>query len=389
MIVICEECGKKYQIDPDKLKGETGKAKCKACGNLITIKKSDSKAPDPTPPPPPPPEEEKALQEEQEPVSKPLPEDSKESESKKRKKKSSSRVRSLGVRSKMILLFVSLPTLFMCATALFSIDQLQNLSGLIIDESSKTVGHISTSSVNDNADFIAKRTQAYLSNHPDLREKDFSRDEGLRKIITRSVEIAGDSTLFVRSGDDHTGTILLNKKTGLEGTTLEDQWISGTFRGAKYDKQGKVILGEHGWRDSTNYFLQKDDDGQFKEIILSLAPVLGTPYVIGLSVYADHFFAPINQLDERSKMILLETRNVYAAIIGAGILLIGLVVTIFSYRLAGRIRRLTEAADRISVGELDVEIKMKSKDEIGELAKAITRMQDSIRISISRLRRRR
>jgi len=50
---------------------------------------------------------------------------------------------------------------------------------------------------------------------------------------------------------------------------------------------------------------------------------------------------------------------------------------------------LTDAANRISVGELGVEIENKSKDEIGELAEAITRMQDSIRLSIERLRRRR
>jgi methyl-accepting chemotaxis protein len=53
------------------------------------------------------------------------------------------------------------------------------------------------------------------------------------------------------------------------------------------------------------------------------------------------------------------------------------------------IRKLTDAANRISVGELGVEIKTTSKDEIGDLADAITRMQDSIRLSIERLRRRR
>jgi methyl-accepting chemotaxis protein len=62
--------------------------------------------------------------------------------------------------------------------------------------------------------------------------------------------------------------------------------------------------------------------------------------------------------------------------------------------LAGRalvqpIKRLTEAADRISVGELDVEIEINSRDEIAALGEAIARMQDSIRLSLERLRRRR
>ena len=50
---------------------------------------------------------------------------------------------------------------------------------------------------------------------------------------------------------------------------------------------------------------------------------------------------------------------------------------------------LTDVADRISVGELGMEVKTTSKDEIGDLAEAISRMQDSIRLSIERLRRRR
>jgi methyl-accepting chemotaxis protein len=62
--------------------------------------------------------------------------------------------------------------------------------------------------------------------------------------------------------------------------------------------------------------------------------------------------------------------------------------------LAGRalvqpIKGLTEAADRISVGDLDVEIEITSRDEIAALGEAISRMQDSIRLSLQRLRRRR
>ena len=77
------------------------------------------------------------------------------------------------------------------------------------------------------------------------------------------------------------------------------------------------------------------------------------------------------------------------AILGATLLLIGLIVSIYGHRLIGKIRSLTEVADLISVGELGREIDIKSKDEIGDLAEAIARMQDSIRLSIERLRRRR
>jgi HAMP domain-containing protein len=65
------------------------------------------------------------------------------------------------------------------------------------------------------------------------------------------------------------------------------------------------------------------------------------------------------------------------------------IILIYGYRLSKNIGKLTDAADRISVGELDVVIEIKSSDEIGALAEAISRMQDSLRFSIERLRRRR
>ena len=52
------------------------------------------------------------------------------------------------------------------------------------------------------------------------------------------------------------------------------------------------------------------------------------------------------------------------------------------------LKKLTEVAERISVGDLGAEIKIKSRDEIGNLAEAIMRMQDSLRLAIERLRRR-
>jgi methyl-accepting chemotaxis protein len=74
---------------------------------------------------------------------------------------------------------------------------------------------------------------------------------------------------------------------------------------------------------------------------------------------------------------------------GATFIIVVIIAYIASRAIVTAIRKLTDAANRISVGELGVEIENKSKDEIGDLAEAITRMQDSIRLSIERLRRRR
>lgn len=86
----------------------------------------------------------------------------------------------------------------------------------------------------------------------------------------------------------------------------------------------------------------------------------------------------------------LENARKFAFILlGITVLGVVLIAIVSSRTIVNPIKSLTDAANRISVGDLDVEIETTSKDEIGDLAEAVTRMQDSIRLSIARLRRRR
>ena len=73
----------------------------------------------------------------------------------------------------------------------------------------------------------------------------------------------------------------------------------------------------------------------------------------------------------------------------APIAIIRLIVFFYVRSLIARIAHHSEVADRISVGELDMEIDVRSKDELGVLAQSIARMQRSIRLAIERVRRRR
>jgi methyl-accepting chemotaxis protein len=53
------------------------------------------------------------------------------------------------------------------------------------------------------------------------------------------------------------------------------------------------------------------------------------------------------------------------------------------------IMKLTDAAERMSLGELNIKIDVKSRDEIGLLAQAIGRMQTSLRMAMTRLKKKR
>jgi methyl-accepting chemotaxis protein len=69
-------------------------------------------------------------------------------------------------------------------------------------------------------------------------------------------------------------------------------------------------------------------------------------------------------------------------------LLLAAMIAWFSARgLVTPIMKLTDAAERMSIGDLHVKIDVRSTDEIGLLAQAIGRMQTSLRMAMERLRK--
>ena len=70
--------------------------------------------------------------------------------------------------------------------------------------------------------------------------------------------------------------------------------------------------------------------------------------------------------------------------------LLAAVIAWFSARgLVNPIMKLTDAAERMSLGDMNVKIDVTSRDEIGLLAQAIGRMQTSLRMAMDRLRKKR
>lgn len=90
-------------------------------------------------------------------------------------------------------------------------------------------------------------------------------------------------------------------------------------------------------------------------------------------------------MQSRTKALTGEARMMALLMLGAALLLIGIIVLAYANRLTGRIESLTNAADRIGAGELEMEIEIKSRDEIGDLVQAITKIRDNIRLYMERL----
>ena len=172
---------------------------------------------------------------------------------------------------------------------------------------------------------------------------------------------------------------------------MESFMAKGMLGGERYDEYGKIVMvgapgEEH--RVASDFYLSKEEGGILKERIFAFAPVPKTPYGIIYTAETEDFMLPVKTLEDRVKKLMLETRTIVLGIVGGTLLLIGIIMLLYLQRLTQKIKSLTEVTNRISVGELEARVEIKSRDEIGDLAEAISRMQDSIRLAIERLRRR-
>lgn len=141
---------------------------------------------------------------------------------------------------------------------------------------------------------------------------------------------------------------------------LDDHPLLGIFR-------------QKGWTTLTTGFT--DQDGR-----LSLGHVRKNPYgwLLGLQQENQEVFASVDKV------------QMFALTLLACTVLLVLVIAWFSARaIVTPIMKLTDAAERMSLGEMNVKIDITSRDEIGLLAQAIGRMQTSLRLAMTRLRKKR
>ena len=385
MIVICEPCGKKYRIDASKIKGTAARFKCRVCTHMIMVSKPQPASP-----------AEKiadfsATITEVETAKKP---DSKSEPEIKldRPANGQTRVRpsrkkgAFNLRTKMLLLFLFIPLLLMTGVSFLYLWQLEQLSDLLTKESTKIVNQMAEDKIANLSTAVAIQCRLYLLAHPELKKEDFMNDMGFKTLAVQKVGLTGYTALYEMPDPDNvwrTWAHVNPKIIGIDMSTLKKPL------GRNFPGFWKIYTGVKGGKRSQGYYTWQDKDGKFRDKFMVCTPVAGTPFVVAATTYLDEFTGPVKLMETRAKILTEKTRLITWAILGGALLLIGIIVFVYGQRLTGKIKSLTDVAERISIGDLGIEVETQSKDEIGELAEAIARMQDSIRLSIERLRRRR
>ncbi len=447
MIVFCEECGKRYRIDPAKIKGEIARLKCKSCGHVITVQRpepsSEADAPvaqsppasPPTPPkaeaPEPPPKAEAASTAPEAPEKKPA--------ARKRKGK-----RRLGLTAKVFLtmLLVSLVPLIVLGVVAYQQAQTQ-----IHADREQLAGTVAEGLANHVDEWVDKnlRVLQALAEMPEIQSMNRLRQEPLLKAVhkaypwmylvftvdPRGMNVArnDDSALRdysdrqyykdVMAGKSMAWQTLVGKtskkpavvlavpiKRGettvgvmAEAMTIDDiskriaTWRQGrTGYAFLVDEKSKVVA-----HPNRAFTLQQKNLSTHPLIAAANSGKTGLQYFtddtssyIGYTAKTRYGWTLAVQQEKQEAFAVLRQIFVFGLILfGVTILAVFLIALVAGRAITRPINQLTDVAERISLGELDAEIQVRSKDEIGDLAGAIQRMADSIRLSIERLRRRR
>lgn len=369
MIVTCQECGKKYQLNPSKIKGNEATGTCTSCNCKIKVY-NPGVIEEPL----------HSIQSTEAGSHGDNPGKSKKRDKEKSAPSVASNRRLFGLRGKIFVLFFMVPIALIIITGYLFLGQLNILSSLISDESIKVVTQMAEQIIVDKGRDVAREVKNYLEAHPDLAKEDFNKTPEFVDISMQKVGETGYTLLVERETPNQPEYMWIHPNEKLIGID-----ITGAMKerlGERWERWDKIR--SKAW-ETKGYYTWFDN----REKYCAAIPIEGTPYNIVSSTYIDEFTKPMLALQNKATFITTKTQRFVLWIICGTTLLVALITLFYGHRLTKRIRSLTHITDRISVGEMDVDIVIKDKDELGDLAQAISRMQDSIRLSIERLRRRR
>ena len=181
------------------------------------------------------------------------------------------------------------------------------------------------------------------------------------------------------------------------------------------DSKGYYVISKDGKRDGEDISAAKDDNGNlfvmemvnkakalkpgeigeqhypWKNIGESKARMKVSRFVyyapwdwtIGVGTYTDEFLDTATRLEASAKQSNITLFSVLIVSLAAAVL----IWMVVAKRITQPIIMLTDAAERMSMGDLSMKIDTLSTDEIGTLAKAIKRMQNSLRMAMDRVQK--
>lgn len=256
---------------------------------------------------------------------------------------------------------------------------------------------IAKEKIRDKAQLVAGQVEYFLELHPDVTLNDIKNyDEGIPQLEEIAVKEVGTSgTTFLVHSDTVEPVVLIHEDITMEGMNLSKQEDV-------YPDLYKIAKSTFGGKSASGYYRWETAPDIFKEKYVYAEPVDFTTadgennLTVWASTFMFEFTRPMDQLENTVNETLNETnsevnqsvtssRNITLLVFGAMIVIVSAVGFLFARSLVSPIEKLRDAADKISKGDMDVDVTVESEDEIGELSSAFARMKNSLQVTMERL----
>lgn len=446
--IICDKCGKKYRVDETKIKGESAKLKCKGCDNILTVtKEAPAAVKMPEPEESVPPDESEADSSYEQTVTLAAAEDLEKKKEQALRASARTTKAKFGLSPKIIIvmLLISLMPLTLYWAFMFreSSKVIRADTELLMAQTVQGLGGQVDEWIDKN--ILILRTAARLN---DIASMDRVKQEPILKAINQeypwmylvfTVGVNGmniarnddkpltdysdrDYYKDVMQGKDLSWQVLIGKTSkkpavvlavpikaadnsiiGVMAAAMNIDDISKTVAAWKkgktgfaflVDEKGKVVshqIPEYvlEQKDLNNHPLVSGIRKKGKEISLSFKNDKGKP-TYGYAKSNKYGWVTAIQQEDEEAFEQVKRNQIFAlSIFGITFIIVSLIAWLSARTIVKPIMQLTDAAERMSMGDLEVKIAIKSKDEIGLLAEAISRMQTSLNMAMERMRRKR
>jgi methyl-accepting chemotaxis protein len=193
-----------------------------------------------------------------------------------------------------------------------------------------------------------------------------------------------------------------NKIVGVMAVGVNLYQISGQISSWRKGLSGNAFLLDETYKvvaHQVDDYVQKqeifEDDPLVREYnrgargLIHFNDVEGIPHVGVVTQTDQGWLLAIQQKESEAFAILTKEKQFAYILLTLTTIFVGIIAWFSGRTITIPIKKITQAADRISVGEFDVALDTKKNDEIGELVTSVIRMKECIRLSLNRLQNRR
>jgi len=299
-----------------------------------------------------------------------------------------------GLFPKFLLSFLLVAIIPMLLIEFLTYRAMRDFDRQVVGESKRIITQLATANIREKAVGTAeqlsvyfrfaagtpeegKQVNIYFKSKGDIPVEKLKNDPYLKSIALKPVGKSGYTAVYTSEAMS-----IFHKNPKIVGFDLHKL-------AKKFPNFWKIMSASLKGGPASGYYNWKDIHGKIRKKYMYCAPVKGTNLHVAATTYLDEFFGPVVQLEKNAKA---EQKSAlyYILIVSIGLFIYMVVFSyVYARSMAKPILHLADIADRISVGDLDAEVNVKTSDEIMILADAISRMQKSLKSAIVRLREKR